>query len=164
MLTISQISSAQDIAAVRDLVIEFTTWAISLDPDEAPPTFDNLEAELATLPGVYGPPTGCFLLARDDDRPVGCVAFKSHGDGTVELKRMYVRPDQRGKGTGQRLVSALIAEARTQQNRRIILDSFHTMTSAHNIYRGLGFSDIPAPADFPPSLLGKVVFMEMTLD
>ena len=64
----------------------------------------------------------------------------------------------------QRLVSALIAEARTQQNRRIVLDSFHTMTSAHNIYRGLGFSDVPAPAGFPPSLLGKVVFMEMPLD
>jgi GNAT superfamily N-acetyltransferase len=164
MLTISQISSPQDIAAVRDLVIEFTTWAISLDPDEAPPTFDNLDRELASLPGDYGPPTGCFLLARDEGRPVGCVAFKSHGHGTVELKRMYVRPDQRGKGTGQQLVSALIKVARTQNNRRIILDSFHTMTSAHNIYRGLGFADVPAPAGFPPSLLEKVVFMELALD
>ena len=163
MLTISQITSRQDIEDVRDLVIEFTTWAISLDPDEAPPTFDNLEHELANLPGVYGPPTGCFLLARDDGRPVGCVAFKSHGLDNVELKRMYVRPDQRGKGTGQKLVSALIDEARSQNNRRIFLNSFHTMTSAHAIYRGLGFSDVPAPADFPPSLKGKVVFMEMAL-
>ena len=164
MLTITQISAPQDIADARDLVIEFTTWAMSLDPDEAPPTFDNLERELATLPGVYAPPTGSFLLARDEGRPVGCVAFKSHGDGIVELKRMYVRPDQRGKGTGQKLVSALIAEARALKNRRIVLDSFHTMTSAHNIYRGLGFSDVAAPAGFPPSLLGKVVFMELTLD
>ncbi len=163
LLTISQISTPQDIAEVRDLVIEFTTWAISLDPDEAPPTFDNLERELATLPGDYGPPTGCFLLARDDSRPVGCVAYKSHGNGTVELKRMYVRPDQRGKGTGQHLITALIAQARAHNNRRIVLDSFHTMTSAHNIYRGLGFTDVPAPAGFPPSLLDKVVFMELTL-
>ncbi len=145
-------------------MIEFTTWAKSLDPDEAPPTFDSLEHELATLPGIYGPPTGAFLLARDDDRPVGCVAFKSLGAGSVELKRMYVRPDQRGKGTGQRLVSDLIAKARALNTRRIVLDSFHTMTSAHNIYRGLGFRDVPAPANFPASLLGKVVFMEMTLD
>ena len=164
MLTVAQISTPQDIADVRELVIEFTTWAISLDPDEAPPTFDNLERELAALPGVYGPPTGCFLLARDDGRPVGCVAFKSLGGGTVELKRMYVRPDQRGKGAGQHLVSALIDVARTRNTRRIILDSFHTMTSAHNIYRGLGFADMPAPAGFPPSLLGKVVFMELALD
>jgi putative acetyltransferase len=164
MLTIAQITTLSDIAAVRDLVLEFTTWAMALDPDESPPTFANLEAELATLPGVYAPPGGCFLLAREAGRPVGCVACKPQEPGTVELKRMYVRPDQRGKGTGQRLVSALLGQAREQGARRIVLDSFHTMTSAHAIYRGMGFVDVPAPDDFPTSLRHKVVFMQLTLD
>lgn len=164
MLTIAQISTPQDIADVRDLVVEFTTWAMTLDPGETPPTFADLEKELAHLPGVYGPPGGCFLLARDAGRPVGCVAFKSQDAGTVELKRMYVRPDQRGKGTGQKLVTSLIEEARNQGNRRIVLDSFHTMKGAHAIYRSMGFFDVPAPDDFPARLRDKVVFMEMTLD
>jgi len=164
MLTIAQVTTRDDIAALRDLVVEFTTWAIALDPGSAPPTFADLESELAGLPGVYAPPGGCFLLARDAGRPVGCVAFKPHRPGTVELKRMYVRPDQRGKGTGQKLVATLIDEARAQGHDRIVLDSFHTMHSAHAIYRGLGFFDMPAPADFPESLKPKVVFMEMTLD
>jgi putative acetyltransferase len=164
MLTIAQISAPEDIAEVRDLVMEFTTWAMSLVPGETPPTFADLESELAGLPGVYAPPSGCFLLARDAGRPVGCVAFKPKGSGTVELKRMYVRPDQRGKGTGQKLVASLIEEARGRGNRRIVLDSFHTMKSAHAIYRSMGFFDVSAPDDFPARLRDKVVFMEMTLD
>lgn len=164
MLTIAQISAPEDIADTRDLVLEFTTWAMSLDPGETPPTFSDLESELAGLPGVYAPPGGCFLLARDEGKPAGCAAFKAHGLGTVELKRMYVRPDQRGKGTGQKLVASLIEAARAQGNRRIVLDSFHTMKSAHAIYRSMGFVDVAAPDDFPDRLRDKVIFMEMTLD
>jgi GNAT superfamily N-acetyltransferase len=164
MLTITQISTPTDIAEVGALVREFTQWAISLDPDTSDaPAFDGLEQELASLPGKFGPPNGCFLLARDDGHPVGCVAFLAHGDDTVEVKRMYVCPDQRGKRVGQQLVSALIAEARRQDNRRIILDSYHTMTSAHKIYRSAGFRDIPAPSDFPEQFRERVVFMDMDL-
>jgi GNAT superfamily N-acetyltransferase len=165
MLTIAQISSPDDFDAVRDLVREFTAWAVSLDPDtESAPTFAGLEAELASLPGAYGPPDGCFLLARADGDPVGCVAFKAAEHETVELKRMYVRPDQRGTGTGRELVSALIAEARRRDRRRIVLDTYHTMTSAHRIYRAAGFRDVAAPAGFPEHLIPNVVFMEMDLD
>jgi putative acetyltransferase len=164
MRTIVQISTPADIAAARDLVREFTAWAFTLEPDSRDaPTFRDLESELAALPGNYEPPTGCFLLARDEEHPVGCGAFRALSDDTVELKRMYVRPDQRGKQIGQELVSALIAEARKRNNRRIVLDSHRTMTSAHRIYRAAGFRDVAAPAGFPEQFLSRVVFMEMTL-
>lgn len=165
MLSIEQISTPKDIADVSDLIREFTDWAISLAPDtKDAPTFGNLETELATLPGAFAPPTGCLLLARYDGTPVGCVAFLEHGKDTVEVKRMYVRPGQRGKGVGVGLVNALIKEARRQNNRHIVLDSFHTMTSAHKIYHAIGFRTVQAPADFPEYLKSRVVFMEMDLD
>ena len=164
MLTIKQISTPADIAAARDLVRELTTWSISLDPEtKDAPTFGDLESELATLPGVFQPPTGCFLLAREHGRPVGCVAFAGHGDDTVELKRMYVLPDQRGNGIGLKLVDELIISARTLGTRRIILDSYHTMTGAHRVYRSVGFKDVAAPVDFPEKFASRVVFMEMEL-
>jgi putative acetyltransferase len=78
MLTIVQISTLADIAAVRDLVREFTAWAFTLEPDSRDaPTFHDLERELAALPGDYAPPRGCFLLARKEGHPVGCVAFRA---------------------------------------------------------------------------------------
>jgi len=57
----------------------------------------------------------------------------------------------------------LIDKARNQNTKRIILDSYYTMTSAHKIYRAAGFKDIPAPADFPANFVGRVVFMGMDL-
>jgi len=164
MLTIEQVSTPSDIAAVGDLIREFTKWAISLDPDtKDAPTFDGLEDELATLPGVYAPPTGCLMLARNDGHPVGCGASLARGEGIVELKRMYVRPQTRGTGLGQKLVDTLIAEARNQNASCIKLSSYHTMTSAHKIYRAKGFKDVPTPDGFPEYLVGRVVFMEMAL-
>lgn len=164
MYSISQISTPEDCAAVKALVLEFVAWANTLDPDAATaPTFHNLEAELDGLPGVYGPPIGCFLLARNAGLPAGCVAFRLIDAETVELKRMYVRPDQRGNGVGMALVRALLDDARAQGRRRVILDSYHTMTGAHKIYRAVGFRDMPAPADFPALYLGRVVFMELAL-
>jgi ribosomal protein S18 acetylase RimI-like enzyme len=91
------------------------------------------------------------------------VAFRKHGAGAAELKRMYVRPEQRGQRIGWTLINALMAEARNQSYRRIVLDSHRTMTSAHRIYRAAGFRDVAAPPGFPERFLSRVVFMEMNL-
>ncbi len=164
MIKTVQISTPSECAAVKALVLEFVAWAATQDPDaDGADTFRDLEAELDGLPGIFGPPTGSFLLTTDDDRPVGCVAFRQVDAVTVELKRMYVRPDQRGRGTGVKLVQDLIAEARRQGRKRMTLSSYHTMTGAHRIYRALGFRDVAAPADLPPLYHGRVLFMEMDL-
>ena len=164
MAMIRQISTSEDCASVKRLVLEFVAWANTQDPDAATaPTFKDLEAELDGLPGIYGPPTGSFLLATDDDRAVGCVAFRETDHDTVEVKRMYVLPDQRGGGIGLKLVQDLIAVARAQGRKRMILDSYHTMTGAHKIYRAVGFQDVAAPKGLPAHYLGRVIFMEMNL-
>lgn len=67
MLTISQVSTPTDIQDVQELLREDTTWAFTLAADsDQVPTFQGLERELATLPGIYAPPTGRLLLARQD--------------------------------------------------------------------------------------------------
>ena len=76
---------------------------------------------------------------------------------------MYVRPDQRGLGVGLNLVQRVVEVARAQGRKRIVLDSYHTMTGAHKIYRAVGFQDVAPPGDFPEKWAGRVVFMEMAL-
>ncbi len=164
MLEIGQIHSPADCAAVKDLVLEFVAWANSIDPDaRTASTFKDLDAELDGLPGIYGPPTGSFLLAMNDGLAVGCVAFREVDAKTVELKRMYVRPGQRGLGVGFKLVQDLIEVARAQGRNRMVLSSYHTMTGAHKIYRAVGFQDVAAPEDLPKLYVGRVIFMEMGL-
>ena len=165
MLTIEQISTKTDHADAVELVREMAEWAISLSSDTSEaPAFDTLEQETADLTSVYVPPKGCFLLAREDGEPVGCGALTDLGNDVVEVKRMYIRPSQRGKGTGYKLTEALVDHARKTGAKRIILDSYHTMTSAHKIYRAVGFKDIAAPEGFPEAFVDRVVFMEMHID
>lgn len=76
---------------------------------------------------------------------------------------MYVDPCQRGKGIGLMLVEALVAQAKRQNARRMILSSYHTMLSAHRIYRAVGFVDVDAPIGFPKDIVHKVVFKQMDL-
>jgi putative acetyltransferase len=164
MITIRQIATPEDCAAAKALVLEFVAWCDTIDPDaQSAATFSDLQTELDALPGIFGPPGGSFLLARNDGKPVGCVAFRETATDSVEVKRMFVRPDQRGQGVGQNLVRDLIALARARGRKRMELSSYHTMTGAHKIYRSFGFRDVPAPADLPELYLGRIVFMEMDL-
>ena len=162
MPIIVQVSTPAEIQQVQGLIREFTSWAFaSIEGSDQAPTFHGLEEELATLPGIYAPPTGCLLLASQDGKPAGCVALKAHDAATGELKRLYVRPGFRGSNIGKHLVDALIDEARRLGYRRIVLDSHISMTRAHAIYRSAGFRDVNAPDGFPDDLKPVVVFMEM---
>jgi putative acetyltransferase len=164
MITITQAETPQDLDAVRGLIREFHHWAMTTleAPGAKPATFANMDAELAALPGIFGPPSGCLLLARLNGEPAGCVAFLGRDASTMEVKRMYVRPEARGHRIGEQLVSELLAEAGRRGYRRYVLSSHHTMHHAHDIYRRTGFKDVPPPPDLPAAEAAVEVFMEMT--
>ncbi len=165
MPTIADIQSVEDIEAVRALVLEFTDFVITQHPAaKTSKAFEGLEAELAGLPGIFGPPDGAFLLCRVDGVPAGCVGLRKHGEGVCEVKRMYVSPAFRGQRLGDALVVSLIDTASALGYRKIVLDTFHTLKAAHYQYRKAGFLDVTPTFDLPPDLVGKVYFMELALD
>ncbi|MEJ2511135.1 MAG: hypothetical protein P8Y72_06000, partial [Anaerolineales bacterium] len=56
MLTISQVETEEQIAAARELMREYLDWAFTLGIGKnQAPTFEGLEDELRTLPGIYAP-------------------------------------------------------------------------------------------------------------
>jgi len=111
-VTITRAETPADLDAVRGLTREFHQWAMAdVSPGETPATFANMDAELAALPGIFGAPSGCLLLARLNGDPVGCLAFFARNAMTMEVKRMYVRPAARGHRIGERLVTDILAEA-----------------------------------------------------
>lgn len=47
------------------------------------------------------------IVAYDGDLAVGCGAIREFSVGTMEVKRMYVKPDQRGKGAASAILREL---------------------------------------------------------
>ncbi|NTX01700.1 MULTISPECIES: GNAT family N-acetyltransferase [Myxococcus] len=111
--------------------------------------FQDFESELAGLPGKYAPPRGQVLLARREDRALGCVALRPLDAETCEMKRLYIRPDARGEQLGRRLADAICDEARATGYRRICLDTLPHMAAAVGLYTSMGFRPI-APYVYNP--------------
>src|SRR5436309_11337316 len=99
-------SLPERIEQARQLFEEYAGWL------EIDLCFQNFDKELAGLPGDYAPPYGRLLLAIEDERIAGCVALRKIGDGICEMKRLFLRPEFRGKGVGRKLVEAIVAEAK----------------------------------------------------
>src|SRR3954469_5076385 len=105
-LQTSQAESPNQIAVVRELFLEYArSLGFSL-------CFQNFDQELANLPGDYSPPHGRLLLAEFEGELAGCVELHKLENEICEMKRLYLRPQFRGKGLGRALATRIIAEAR----------------------------------------------------
>jgi putative acetyltransferase len=123
--------------------------------------FEDFRQEVDGLPGEYGPPFGCLLLAMaDDGAAVGCVALRRWDAGIGELKRMFVRPAYQGRGIGKQLGLAVLDEALAMGHERVRLDTAPTMVEAIRLYEGLGFRRIEPYRHYP---VADVIFMEIVL-
>jgi putative acetyltransferase len=106
---------------------------------ELDPEFDgDLDDPAATYAGLW--------VALDSDDVVGSVALRELGDGALELKRMYLRPDQRGRGLGKELLALALAWARERGARVVRLDTSERMVAAQRLYEAHGFRRVPGTA------------------
>ncbi|OFZ91385.1 MAG: hypothetical protein A2V78_10565 [Betaproteobacteria bacterium RBG_16_64_18] len=151
---IHQAVSRQDIERAGEL---FREYADRLKVDLC---FQGFERELATLPGDYAPPDGLLLLAWHHEQPVGCVALRRVDATTGEIKRLYLRPEARGRRTGRRLVEQVIAAAGEIGYRRLVLDTLPQMAEAQALYRSFGFREIPGYTANPSP---RVVYLALDL-
>ena len=72
----------------------------------------DFKNEILNLPGPYLRPHGCLLIGRFEGIPVGCVAYQKLSSEICEMKRLYVLPEYRGHGFGQKIVDRIISEAK----------------------------------------------------
>lgn len=90
------------------------------------------------------------IVVYEDGKPVGGGAIRKYSgaekDGleekTVELKRVFVRPEFQGRGIGTKLVSLLMEWAEELGYERMLLETGELLTESCAVYRKLGFEVI----------------------
>jgi putative acetyltransferase len=153
-MRIIRATSGEHIAETQKL---FREYADFLNVDLC---FQDFENEVARLPGAYSPPDGVLLLAVDRSTMLGCVALRQVSEGVCEMKRLYVRPQGRGRGIGRALAVEVINEAVRLGYTTMRLDTLDWLVEAIHLYESLGFKPIPAYYKNP---LSGVVYWELDL-
>ena len=169
MVTIYQAQTKDDLKDARNLFTEFLTWAIEKSKELYDEDIDinkMVDSSMAGFnEGLYSPPKGCLLLAKDGEQTIGIGCLKTIRKGTGEVKRMYVRPGHRGKKIGQKLLGQLIQSAKEIGCSKVLLDSARFMKSAHALYRSAGFKEVElySETEMTENFQDHMIYMELQL-
>ena len=128
-----------DAARVRELVFEVLA-EFGLSPDHAGTDLDLSDVERHYL--VRG---GGFWVVEDGrGRIVGtCGLWLDPEDPEgMELRKMYLRPEWRGRGIGKALLATALDHARRTGRKTIELETNRAMTDAIGLYTSRGFREI----------------------
>jgi GNAT superfamily N-acetyltransferase len=167
MVNVILANQSQHAPQIRELFWEYLQWANSRVNEEFKVNFDiatMLEDDMRHL-DKFTPPKGRLLLGYGEDQLAGIACLKELTAEIGEIKRMYVRPEHRGKGLGRALIGRLLEEAKQISYKLIRLDSARFMKEAHQLYKATGFKEIEAyeGSEIPKEFQNHWIFMEMKL-
>jgi putative acetyltransferase len=125
-------------ALITELVAELSSRYSDRDDDEA---------------GSFSPadvtvPRSVFVVATLDGVPVGCGALRPKNETVVEIKRMYVRPEARGRGVARAVLAELERLAAEFSYASMILETGIRQPEAIALYTHRGFVQIPNFGDY----------------
>ena len=154
MIELRSVEDPASLVAARSLVRAHLAAHSTVHDVEA------IERVVAALPAPYVAPGGGLWVAWEGSDALGCVALQAQAPATAELKRMYVRPDARGRGVARRLGEHAIVVAGTLGYEKLRLGTLANMRAAQQLYESLGFRRVPP---YREEELGETWFYERGL-
>ena len=165
-MEIRSIDKLENTAQLQDLVREYLDHEVSelralsgldINVDElVSNTFDHINE--------YLPPTGGLHISIDGGGDLqGCVFLKMIRPDACEIKRLYVKPANRGMGLGRKLMESILSHARNLGATSVLLDTGVYDTAAQSLYRNLGFREIESypEGESDPDLQPYLLFMQL---
>lgn len=120
----------------------------------------NYDEEVNHLESKYGIPDGRLYLVYYEGKLAGCIGLRKIDNQNCEMKRLYVRPEFRGKKLGNVLIEKIIEDAREIGYSYMLLDTLPFLQSAIHLYKKYGFYEIESYNNSP---MDTSIYMKLDL-
>ena len=123
-------------------------------------SFQDYQQELLSLPTDYTCPNGRLYIAYYNYKPAGCIALRPFDNECCEIKRLFVRPEFRGKRIGLALIETIISDTTEMKYKSVVLDTLASQSASISLYKKLSFRFIQ-PYRYNP--LPNAIFFRLEL-
>lgn len=125
-------------AIIREVMTSFGAYG---------PGYSINDPEVDAMSAHYPEPRAAFFVVEHG----GCVLggggigpLAGADPDTCELRKMYLLPELRGRGFGEKLLRRCLDAARQRGYRRCYLETLTRMEAAQRLYAKAGFTRLPA--------------------
>ena len=83
------------------------------------------------------------MTGFEEDKPVACVAVKKINDETCEGKRLFIKPEYRGKGYARIMIKAMTDKASELGFKEVVFTTKPAVMSVgYGLYKRMGFEEL----------------------
>ena len=84
-----------------------------------------------------------MLVGYEDDRPVACIAIKKLDDDICEAKRLFIKPEFRGKGYARKMLGTMLDKSEELGFREVTFTTKPSvMPIGYELYKRMGFEEV----------------------
>ena len=147
--------SESHLEGIRSILTEYMTFLAN--EMIKPPWNYNIDVESGVNFSMknldkFAEPDGRLLLVKVDDQIAGTISMRKIREDSGEIKRMFVRPNFRGKKLGNLMIEEVIEVAKKNGFSKLYLDTAQFMSSAVNLYKKYGFEKTES---YPECIVAK---------
>ncbi|MCI8964888.1 MAG: GNAT family N-acetyltransferase [Clostridia bacterium] len=121
--------------------LDFKKLCVNLDKFQNEIIPWRTELEISALDGLEK--LEKIILIYDCDNAIASAGLKPVNEITAEIARVYTDEKYRGKGLAKILINEIIEFAKESGYKKLVLDTWKDSVSARNLYRKMGFVEIP---------------------
>ena len=130
-----EVSECKDTEAVKELFKEYSQIK------GAESCFVSFDKELADLEGFYS--GGALLVGYEDEQPAASIAIKRLDDDTCEAKRLFIKPENRGKGYARIMLNTMLDRAKKLGFSEVTFTTKPSvMQIGYGLYKRMGFEEL----------------------
>ncbi|MBE5845622.1 MAG: GNAT family N-acetyltransferase [Butyrivibrio sp.] len=129
-----EVKEGSDTEVVKELFKEYSQIK------GAESCFVSFDKELADLEAFYR--GGALLVGYEENAPVACIAIKKLNDTVCEAKRLFIKPENRGKGYARIMLNTMLDKAKALGFKEVTFTTKPSvMQIGYGLYKRMGFEE-----------------------